>query len=131
MGRSGKFLREMLKSIGLSDQEIFITSPAHYLPVKGTPSKESVLHGRIHLLKQLSVVDPEIVVLLGNTARTALFDQVSIKCGTVMHHDNRSYLFTVHPAYAMRFPKGREQFIADLQHLKKLLRSKDCMREYK
>src|SRR5512141_2124509 len=51
IGRSGKFLRETIAHSGLREDEIFITSPVHYLPLSGTPSPEAIAHGRIHLMK--------------------------------------------------------------------------------
>jgi len=131
VGRSGKFLRQAMKDIGLTDEEVFITSPAHYLPLRGTPSKETVLHGREHLMKQLAVIDPKIIVLLGATACLAVLDkkiELSEGHGTTIRKDGRTILVTVHPAYAMRFPVGRKRFFGDFQKLKRLIskmRSRD------
>ena len=124
VGRSGKFLRATIQEAGISEQDIFITSPGHYLPLRGTPSKETVIHGREHLIRQLSVIEPRIVVLLGNTACLAMLDrkiEISRHHGEVFYQDNRTYLITFHPAYAMRFPEGRRQFIRDFAELKKLI----------
>src|SRR5512143_3045616 len=66
IGRSGKLLREMIHEIGIDEAKVFITSPVHYLPSAGTPTKEMIIHGREHLLEQLSIIKPDIVVLLGN-----------------------------------------------------------------
>jgi DNA polymerase len=124
VGRSGKFLRQMIGEIGLDDKEVFITSPVHYLPLSGTPSKEMVIHGREHLLEQLSVIDPKIVVLLGNTACFALLGskkEPTREHGRTIRKDGRTYLITVHPSYAMRFPEGKKQFIRDFARLKKLM----------
>ena len=68
IGRSGKFLRTIMASIGLREQEVFITSPVHYLPLRGTPTKAAIIHGCQHLFRQIEILDPKIVVLLGNTA---------------------------------------------------------------
>lgn len=124
VGRSGKLLRETIRSIGLKEEEVFITSPVHYLPLKRTPSKEDIIHGRIHLTKQLSVIGPVITVLLGNTACIALLDgkvQITKEHGTVIRADGRAYFITFHPAYALRFPKGRKDFLADFGKLKRLI----------
>jgi len=124
VGRSGKFLRERIKEIGLSEDDIFITSPGHYLPLRGTPSKETILHGSTHLFTQLEIIDPRIVVLLGNTACTALLDskrEILREHGQVIKKNGRMHLITFHPAYAMRFPEGKKLFLKDLQKLKKLL----------
>src|SRR5512136_2788816 len=72
VGRSGKLLRQAVRDIGLDEAAVFITSPVHYFPDRGTPSQEMIRHGREHLLDQLSIIRPDIIVLLGNTACVAL-----------------------------------------------------------
>ena len=124
IGRSGKFLREMIRNLGLQESDVFITSPVHYLPVRGTPSADMILHGRSHLVKQLAIIKPRIIVLLGNTACRALLDQnlqVAKEHGSVVEKDGTSYFITFHPAYAMRFPEGKKKFIQDFTALKALL----------
>ncbi len=124
VGRSGKFLRQAMADIGLTDDEVFITSPGHYLPLRGTPSKDMVLHGREHLFQQIAVIDPAVIVLLGNTACFAVLGrkvEIAQDHGKTILQDDRTVLLTFHPAYAMRFPEGRRLFLADLQKLKRLL----------
>jgi DNA polymerase len=125
VGRSGKFLRQMIKEAGLDENEVFITSPVHYLPLRGTPVKESIIHGREHLFKQLSIIDPDIVVLLGNTACLALLDkkvEITREHGRPVQKDGRTYLITFHPAYATRFPEGKKQFILDFKKLIRMIK---------
>ncbi len=124
VGRSGKFLRERMKEIGLTENDFFITSPGHYLPHRGTPTMESVLHGRTHLFKQIEIIDPEIIILLGNTACIAMLDrkvEISRDHGQFVEKNGRTHLITLHPAYAMRFPEGGKMFLMDFQKLKKFL----------
>ena len=126
VGRSGRLLRETVRSIGLKEEEVFITSPVHYLPLRGRPSKEDIAHGQTHLIKQLSVIDPEIVVLLGNTACIAMLGremQITKEHGTAIYAEGRTCFITFHPAYALRFPKGRKEFLADFRKLKRLIRN--------
>ncbi len=124
VGRSGRFLRQAIRDIGLTEDDVFITSPGHYLPLRGTPSKEIILHGREHLFKQLRIIEPEIVVLLGTTACLAVLDrklEIAADHGTVLEQDGRRLLVTFHPAYAMRFPDGKQGFLRDFLKLKRLL----------
>lgn len=124
VGRSGKLLRQSIRDIGLDEADVFITSPVHYLPDRGTPSKEMIRHGREHLFKQLSVIGPDIVVLLGNTACFALLDtraEVMKKHGNTIVKDGRTCFITFHPAYAIRFTEGKKLFLKDFAKLKKLV----------
>lgn len=123
VGRSGKFLRAAIQEAGIDERDIFITSPGRYLPLRGKPSKETIIHGREHLFKQLSVINPGIVILLGHTACVALLDrsvEIFREHGTVLEQDGRKYFITFHPAYAMRFPEGKKQFLNDFKKLKRM-----------
>lgn len=125
VGRSGKLLRETIRGIGLKEDEVFITSPVHYLPPRGAPSKESIAHGLTHLIKQLSVIEPEIIVLLGNTAGLALLDRAvnaTREHGSVVRSNDRTYFITFHPAYALRFTGPRALFIRDFNSLGRLIK---------
>lgn len=127
VGRSGKLLRSMITGIGLSEEEVFITSPVKYLPERGTPTDDDIVHGVTHLIKQLDIIAPKIIVLLGNAAcRAVLGRKMSItnRHGKVMEKDGRKYLMTFHPAAAMRFPKIKEGFVKDFGILKSLIREK-------
>jgi uracil-DNA glycosylase family 4 len=126
VGRSGKLLRQTIREAGLAEEEVFITSPVHYLPDQGTPSKEMIRHGREHLFAQVAVIEPDIIVLLGNTACAALLDtkvEITKKHGTIVRKDGRSYFITVHPAYAIRFTKGEKLFLSDFARLKRLIKA--------
>jgi len=124
VGRSGKLLRQAIRDTGLVEADVFITSPVHYLPDRGTPSKEMIRHGREHLFKQLAVIGPDVIVLLGNSACIALLDgkvEITKEHGTLLKKDGRSYFITVHPAYAVRFAKGKDMLLSDFARLKRLI----------
>lgn len=126
VGRSGKLLRQTIREIGLAEEEVFITSPVHYLPDQGTPSKEMIRHGREHLFEQLAIIEPDIIVLLGNTACTALLDtkvEVMKQHGTTVRKDGQTYFITLHPAYAIRFTEGKKLFLHDFARLQRLIKA--------
>jgi len=126
VGRSGKLLRQTIREAGLTEEEVFITSPVHYLPDQGTPSKEMIRHGREHLFTQLAVIEPDIIVLLGNTACAAILDtkvEVMKQHGTAVRKDGRTYFITLHPAYAIRFTEGKKLFLRDFARLKRLIKA--------
>jgi uracil-DNA glycosylase family 4 len=124
VGRSGKLLRSSIAGIGLKEDEVFITSPVKYLPDRGTPTKEDIEHGCIHLFKQIEIIDPLIIVLLGSTACQAVLGKktaVSSVHGTVTDKDGRKCFITFHPAAAIRFPKIKALFLEDFSLLKKVI----------
>lgn len=124
VGRSGKLLRSLIASVGLTEEEIFITSPVKYFPGKRTPTKPELLHGRAHLLKQLAVIQPKFLVLLGNSALFALSTKsipVSHVHGTVQEYSSFKSFVTYHPAAAIRFVKNKVVMEADFQKLHRIL----------
>jgi uracil-DNA glycosylase len=127
IGRSGRLLRETIREIGLADEEVFITSPVHYLPDRGTPSREMILHGREHLFQQLAIIDPDVIVLLGATACRAVLDrkvEVAKLHGSIARSDRRTCFITFHPAYAIRFTDGKRLFLEDFARLKRLIKAR-------
>ncbi len=127
IGRSGKLLRSMIRSIGLEEQDVYITSPVKYLPKRGTPSKKLIDHSRNMFLKQVEIINPRILVLLGKTAITAVLETeipVLKGHGTVIEKDNRKILITLHPAAVLRFPKKySDLFTEDFHKLASIART--------
>lgn len=126
VGRSGKLLRSLIAEVGLREDDIYITSPVKYLPDRGTPTSKDIAHGRKHLMKQLAIIDPKVVVLLGRVAAEGVLQRkvfVAKDHGTVIdERNNKKYFLTYHPAAALRFPvKFKKLLKDDFQKIKKLL----------
>lgn len=124
VGRSGKLLRSLIIASGLREEDVYITSPVKYLPVYVTPKPSDIAHGRIHLEKQLNVIEPKYIVLLGNTAITAVIGKkipALTSHGTTIQNNNRTYYLTIHPAAAIRFQKFKKVIEEDFKKLKTLL----------
>lgn len=126
IGRSGKFLREQIRKIGLTEDEVYITSPVKYLPTYKTPTDEDIKHGMVHLSKQLEVISPHLAVLLGSVAaRGVLGEKISVAAlhGQTMVRNGRLHFVSYHPSAAIRFTKVREMFMLDFKKLKKQIRT--------
>ena len=130
VGRSGQYLTRLIESTGLDRKDVFITSPVKYYPVisqKGrTPSDTEIAHGKIHLVKQLEIIKPKIIVLLGRVAAIALLGKsqvVSRMHGKLIKQDNKTYFLTYHPAAAIRFQKNKALIEEDFRILKRFLNS--------
>ncbi len=124
VGRSGKFLRQQIEEAGLKVEDVFITSPVKYLPDYITPTTADIDHGRIHLNKQLEVINPKIIVLLGNVACIAILGEkipISKMHGQIIDRDGRKYFLSFHPAAGIRFQKIKKMFIEDFKKLKKIV----------
>lgn len=129
VGRSGKLLRSLIAKVGLKEEDVYITSPVKYLPDRGTPTPPDIIHGKIHLDKQLEVIHPKVIVLLGATAAKAMLEKpVSIMKdhGKTFTQAGRVYFLTLHPAAAVRFVKNRKPLEEDFEKLKKILSSRSA-----
>lgn len=124
IGRSGQLLRKDIREIGLSEEDVFITSVCKYLPRKGTPSPTQIKHARIYLQQQIDIINPKIIVLLGSVACKGVLNmQISVAKhhGTIIVKDGRKCFITYHPAAAIRFRKNLIYFEQDFQRLKEIL----------
>ena len=123
VGRSGKFLTELLNSIGIKREDVFITSPVKYHQGKRNLEISEIKHGAKHLIKQIEVIKPKIIVLLGNVAIKATLDK-GIKA-TENHGKliEKKYFITFHPAAAIRFPKIKDLIKKDFENLKQIIKS--------
>jgi uracil-DNA glycosylase len=125
IGRAGKILRELIVSIGLQAEDVFITSAVKYLPKSYiTPKPADIDHGRIHLLEQLAIIKPAVVVILGNTAATSLLNEkfsISQTHGSALPRDGYQYFLSYHPAAPLYAPKLREIIFKDFKKLKRLI----------
>lgn len=66
VGAAGKFLGEMLASIGMSRDDVYITNIVKYRPPNNRdPSSEEKRAFWPYLVRQLQVIAPKIVVTLG------------------------------------------------------------------
>ncbi len=125
VGRSGKLLRSLITQAGLKEEDVFITSPVKYLPDRGTPTSQDIKHGRIHLKKQLEIIRPKVVVLLGRVAAEGALEK---KVAVMKDHgkvievkDSVKYFLTLHPAVVLRFQKNKQLLLDDFITLKSLL----------
>lgn len=130
VGRSGKLLRSFIRDkLGLNEEEVFITSPVKYLPDSGTPSSQDIAHGKIHLDKQINIIDPKIIVLLGRVAVEGVLGlkvQVKKDHGKIVEKDSpstssgssrRRYFVMIHPAAVVRFSEYKTIFDEDFEKL--------------
>lgn len=124
VGRSGKLLRKLIADAGLNEEDVFITSPVKYLPDNGTPSAKDIAHGKTHFDKQVQIIQPKIIVLLGRVAAEAVLERkisVVSEHGKVLKEKGRNMFVTVHPAAALRFTKMKGMLLEDFKKLHKLL----------
>lgn len=104
IGRAGKFLDKVLAANGIDRGKLFVTNIVkHVTPNNRKPSPEEIAACVPHLLAQIEIINPQLVVLMGAVAwQTPRIAGIQ-------------YVETVHPSAAMRFTKMRARFMADFE----------------
>lgn len=123
VGPSGRYLTHLLNSIGVNREEVYITSPVKYFPGFRAPTDDEISHGKTHLLEQIEVVKPKLIVLLGNVAVKVLLGEgfkISKIHGKPIKKEGVIYFPTFHPSAARRFLKFRRLMREDFKKLKDL-----------
>ncbi|MGD8853752.1 MAG: uracil-DNA glycosylase [Gammaproteobacteria bacterium] len=122
------FLRR--QSIGVDRRDVYITSSVKCRPPGNRKPRADELDccREAWLEKQLAVVRPRLLVLLGATAvRQVLGESGAMRDvrGKVLHRNGRAVLPTYHPAAGMRFPELSGLMRADFGRIPGLLASQE------
>ncbi len=124
VGRSGQILIKLIEGIGLSRKEVFITSILKSRPPKNRTPKRAEKEACLpYLEKQIELINPKVIVLLGGVAISTLIGpwKLSEAHGCFYDGNGRTYFMTYHPAAALRFPKFKDVMKRDFNILKKKL----------
>ncbi len=125
VGRSGKFLTEMLHSVGIDRADVYITNVVKCRPPDNRDPLPSELAAcSDYLTRQITLINPRIIVTLGRFSMARWFPGATI---TKVHGQIRNIgqgrvaLAMFHPAAALRNPQWAIEFKKDLQRLPKLV----------
>jgi DNA polymerase len=111
VGKAGQLLDELLADVGMPRSSVAVTNVLKCRPPRNRkPARTEIANCRGYLERQISIVDPDVVVALGGTA-TEWFFGSGAKIGALRgrFHDvgGRRVLVTYHPSAAIRFgPRG-------------------------
>lgn len=79
IGSAGKILDELLASISLNREDVYITSILKYRPPKNrNPGLEEIESHVPYLIDQLLIIEPKIIVTLGNFSTRFVLGQFDI-----------------------------------------------------
>ncbi len=137
VGTAGKLLTEALKEAGLSREDVFITNVVKCRPPNNrVPTDQERDSCRPYLERQIKLINPKIICILGRTAYEALLEGGSITSnrGKLIEHEKRFYFLTVHPAAVIYNPQLKPVFKKDIVNLvdalKKIESKKGSLEEY-
>lgn len=129
VGRAGQLLDLMLNAIGLSRDEVYITNVVYWRPPGNrTPTPQEVQACRPFLERQIELIGPEMLVLLGGSAAKQMLNteqgimKLRGKWKTyALGERSIRTMATLHPAYLLRNPVAKRQAWHDLLMIKSAL----------
>ena len=115
VGRAGQLLNSMLGSIGLSRQQVYIANVLKCRPpANRDPQLDEVLNCEPHLLAQIALLRPRIILAVGRIAAQNLL-KVTTPIGKlrgqrhVLGPTGIPLVVTYHPAYLLRSPADKRR----------------------
>ena len=125
VGAAGKKLDAALENSGLARNDVYITNIVKCKPPKNRiPNYEEKTMCSNYLEHELSIINPKIICLLGNTAFNTILEgnEISKNHGKLIYKEKRTYFVTFHPAAIIYNQKLEKVFKNDIKKLVKTLR---------
>jgi DNA polymerase len=122
VGAAGKILDEMLTKAGIQRSQVFITNVVKCRPPNNrVPEDDEVAACMPYLDRQIALIRPRIICILGRTAYSSLLGGSSITAnrGKVIEKAGQKYFLTIHPAAAIYNKSMLSLLEADLKKLAK------------
>ena len=123
VGRSGQLLTKMLSAINLSRDEVYIANIVKCRPPDNrNPLPEEKSACLPYLEEQISIIQPELILMLGKVAAVTLLEiDQTLKAFRQQTHNFRGIKTYVsyHPSALLRNPSWKKLAWIDLQKLQK------------
>ncbi len=126
IGAAGHLLDNIIAAMGMSREEVYIGNIMKCRPpANRLPEKDEVESCIGYLNRQIDIIKPKVLVLLGSTAYKSIFpdtkDGITKARGKVLIHNELTYLPTFHPAALLRDPSKKADVWADMKKVLSLL----------
>lgn len=126
VGAAGQFLEEMLEQIGLVRETVFITNIVKQRPPNNRdPLPDEIATHWPFLEKQIAIINPKVIVLLGRHSLGQLLPGVGpisqVHGRPYRKRDGRIYLPLYHPAAALYNAMMRQTLISDFKKIPAIL----------
>ena len=123
VGRAGKLLDEILLSIGIERQSVYVTNTIKCRPPDNrNPKNDEIESCADYLDEQIDTVNPSVIVLLGKVAANRLLQMdetmQNLRNQVFLHKkSNTPMIVFYHPAYILRSPLQKRGVWQDLKFL--------------
>lgn len=130
VGRSGKFLNEMLATIRMNREDIYITNIVKYRPPENRdPTAQEIQDCKEWLYQELQYIQPKVIIFLGRYSLNHFFpnEKISNIHGKLLvkkiQEFPTQYFFPLyHPASALYNGSMRETLIKDFKKIPLVLK---------
>jgi len=121
VGPAGQFLNELLGTIGLKREDVYISNVVKFRPPENRdPTDEEKKLCMPWLMAEIAIIKPKIIVPLGRHALGHFFTKISITAAhgkPQMLTDDTTVFPIYHPAAALHNPALRESLYDDFKAL--------------
>jgi DNA polymerase len=133
VGKAGKILDDLLEEIGMHRQDVYIANILKCRPPKNrNPLKSEIDICTDYLNKQIEIIQPKIIIPLGNFASSFVFekfglsyDKISNVHGEIFHVNtlfgDKIIIPMYHPAVATYNPNRKETLSKDFKSIQTAL----------
>tara|TARA_Y100000590_G_scaffold150365_1_gene172753 strand:+ start:160 stop:876 length:717 start_codon:yes stop_codon:yes gene_type:complete len=135
VGKAGQLLNKMLEAINLNRNEIYITNVIPWRPPNNrTPSEKEIIEFLPFLQRQIEIIKPKYIFLLGATAAKAILStplSLSKLRGKWQNYKSINMTNTInvlasyHPAYLLRSPQFKKEAWIDLKMLREKINNEN------
>ena len=104
VGAAGRILNQALEKADIKKDEVFITNVVKCRPPGNrVPENDERSICRQYLYREISLIEPKIICILGSTAYSSILGGKSItkNRGKIMERNGQKYFLTIHPAAAI------------------------------
>lgn len=127
VGRAGQLLTKIIEAIGFKREEVLIGNVNRCRPpANRAPMPDEAATCKPFLLREIAAVQPEVIVVLGNTAMKNLLDTkigITRLRGEFQDFKGIKVMPTFHPAYLLRDPSKKRETWEDLKKVRDYLDS--------
>jgi len=123
VGAAGRLLTQTLESVGLRRDEVYITNVVKRRPPRNRPPRKGEMAVFLpYLRRELEIIRPKVICLLGATAVAALLGRpLGEVRGKVIQGDGWAFFCTYHPAAVIYDPSLEKVFLEDMRRLKEII----------
>jgi len=126
LGEVGDLLKKMLLAINIKKENIYSTYAVNFRPPEDRkPTSTEIKRYSQFLQKQISIIKPKIIILMGSSAMeslTGLNSKISIERGkwkeVIVKNDTYNVIITFNPSYLLRVPENKRYSWEDLKKIK-------------